>query len=900
MKVKIAQTAFTGGEIGPELFGRVDLPFYVNSVKKAENCHTVVQGGIVSAPGTMYIGETATQTSANRLIPFIYSTTSAYVLEVSNTQIRFLQNGEIVKDAGVPVVLSMPNGLKGDASKLVFVQQDNFLLLWRTDGAGIYRLSKLTPILFTLSPVSFQVPPIDEVGETRFNTTFILTGTTLDAATAAFETADVGRQIKLNDGLLQITGFTSSIKVTVSVLSAPTSGTIASAYSTDFVLLDSPQTKITPTGDVTVGGTITLTATAAAFKNTAQMSHIGMFVEINSGIIEITSVTSSTVVVGVVRKTMTGLANAFAGSWSIKQSLILLAYAATPGPGKIVDHFKSGCSFEGRLVLGGTSQYPNRLTMSASGEYLNFATGVNDNDAISRDLDGYDQILHVVPSNRLYVFTYAAEYAVSGSDNGPVTPLSVIARAYTSYGSSPTVQPVRAGKDVVIVQRIGQRVRGYSYQFSQDDFEAPDFTVRHPTITGAGVVRLVYSDAPYQIMWAVLADGSAALMCVDRPSGTYAWSTFKTDGVILDAASLPESSGDSVYLFVKRNIAGADKYMVERVDYQYSTHCGIKDDSPINYPLNDDGTLAASFGYMTAGPAIGDGQTLGLTSDGGSHVHVLLSAGALTTARFSRSAAPIGYEAAEVTNTGGVVKGFVCILITDAGGALVNAGTVQTTLAGLSQIEVAPDGTVSAKKNGSTSSIGWLFPAGQKTVGATDKFCPYLAANENGATAGDYIEIKLITYVGVSSATWPVAHLDTETVDILADDVPMNQEAVTSGNVTLPRNASSVEIGLPFTSTITLLPAEFAAQDGSIMGEKAQLSSVMLRLVRTRGLSVNGEQVLYRQLDEPILDAPTLPFTGDKVIGQMGWEENQKEITITRTQPLAFHISAIKRTMQVN
>ena len=103
MKVKIAQTAFTGGEIGPELFGRVDLPFYVNSVKKAENCHTVVQGGIVSAPGTMYIGETATQTSANRLIPFIYSTTSAYVLEVSNTQIRFLQNGEIVKDAGVPV-----------------------------------------------------------------------------------------------------------------------------------------------------------------------------------------------------------------------------------------------------------------------------------------------------------------------------------------------------------------------------------------------------------------------------------------------------------------------------------------------------------------------------------------------------------------------------------------------------------------------------------------------------------------------------------------------------------------------------------------------------------------------------------------------------------------------------
>jgi len=178
------------------------------------------------------------------------------------------------------------------------------------------------------------------------------------------------------------------------------------------------------------------------------------------------------------------------------------------------------------------------------------------------------------------------------------------------------------------------------------------------------------------------------------------------------------------------------------------------------YPLDDDGTLAASFGYMTAGPAIGDGQTLGLTSDGGDHVHVLLSAGALTTARFSRGAAPIGYEAVEVTNTGGVMYGFVCIIITDSGGAVVNGGTVRTTLAGLSQIEVAPDGTVSAKRNGSPYVIQWVFPAGQKTVGATDKFCPYLAANDNSATAGDYIEIQLRTCAASLTGTYSTGCTD--------------------------------------------------------------------------------------------------------------------------------------------
>lgn len=735
MKVKAVQTSFIGGEIGPELYGRFDLPFYANSVKQATNCHAVVQGGMVVAPGTMYIGETATQTAANRLIPFVYSTNAAYVLEVSNTAIRFIKDGEILKVSGSPYSLSLPSGLSGDVSKIVYVQQDNFLLLWKTDGGGIFRLSRIVDdgvnLVFTLNPITFQVPPIEEIGETRFNTTFTLAATTLTAAAAAFEASDVGRQIKFYDGLLQISAYTSTTQVTVTILSAPSVAAIATAYSTDFVLLDSPQSRITPSGDITVGGACTLTASAATWKNSSQMSHIGMFVEVNDGIVELTGFTSSTVVSGVVRKTLSSTNNAFGGGWRVMQSLFLQDYTATPLAGKIVDHFKTGCSFEGRLVLGGTNMYPNRICLSVTGQYLNFATGENDSDSISRDLDGYDQILHLVPSNRLYVFTYAAEYAVSGSDNGPVTPLSIVARAYTSYGASSSVQPITVGKDVVMVQRAGQRVRGYAYQFSMDDFEAPDFTIRHPTITSAGIGRLAYSDSPHQVMWAMLDDGTAAMMCVDKASATYAWSTFVTDGDILDITSIPETSGDSVYLFVKRTIDSVVTYMVERVDYAYNTHCGIK-----------------------------------------------------------------------------------------------------------------------------------------ATGAATD--------------------------------VWAAAHLEGKAVDILADSIPQNQETVTSGNVTLSREATAVEIGLPFVSTIILLPLELSLQDGSIMGSKAQLIEVMLRLVRTIGLSVNGEPVRYRQLDEPILDEAVPPFTGDKVVRQMGWEDNQKDIIITRDQPLPFHIAAIKRTIQVN
>lgn len=722
MKVKAVQTSFTGGEIGPELYGRFDLPFYANSLKSAINAHSVVQGGIISAPGTEYIAQTFYQVPEHILIPFVYNSTTAYVIEMASVGWRVYQGSTYVQ--GGP----LPSGLDGDVSKIVYTQQDNFLLLWRSDGQGIFRFAKIGAG-FTITPVVFQVPPIEEVGETRFNTTFTLAGTTLTAGAAAFQNADVGRQIKFSDGLLQITGFTSTTSVTVSILSAPSVSDIA-AYG-DFELLDSPQSKVTPSGDLTVGGAATLTTAANAWKNNAQMTHVGMFVEINDGLIEITAVSSATVATGITRKNLSTANAAFGGGWRVMQPIIMTSYAATPGVGKIVDNFRAGCSFEGRLVFGGTVRYPNRLCMSVTGQFLNFATGENDSDGIARDLDGYDQILHLVPSNRLYVFTYAAEYAVSGSDNGPVTPLSIVARSYTSYGSSDSVAPINVGKDVVMVQRIGQRIRGYSYQFSQDDFDAPDFTVRHPTITEPGVVRLAYSDSPYQVMWALLADGTVALMCVDKASGTYAWSRFETDGDVLDITSVPESTGDSIYLFVKRNLNGVDTYMIERARYDYHTHCGLK-----------------------------------------------------------------------------------------------------------------------------------------ATGAATD--------------------------------TWAATHLNGEVVDILADDVPMSRQTVTANNVTLPRDATSVEIGLPFQSTIQLVPLEFNIQDGSIMGNKAQLIEVMLRLVRTRGLSVNGEPLTYRELDTPVLDEFVAPFTGDKKVPQMGWEDDQKPIIITRDQPLAFHIAAIKRTIQVN
>lgn len=183
------------------------------------------------------------------------------------------------------------------------------------------------------------------------------------------------------------------------------------------------------------------------------------------------------------------------------------------------------------------------------------------------------------------------------------------------------------------------------------------------------------------------------------------------------------------------------------------------------YPLDDDGTIATAFGYGYAGPAVGDGQQMQYTTTGSGNM-VLVAAGSLTSARFPRGASPIGieYQVSSYGGSGNNANG--AILITNSGGALVNAGTVPAIADGDNiQFEITSDGTVTAKKNGVSASISWLNPSWQKTVGATDYFCPYLAVNDS--IPGQLVDIQLVT-----NAANMVGTYSANAVDICGNTIP--------------------------------------------------------------------------------------------------------------------------------
>jgi hypothetical protein len=122
-----------------------------------------------------------------------------------------------------------------------------------------------------------------------------------------------------------------------------------------------------------------------------------------------------------------------------------------------------------------------------------------------------------------------------------------------------------------------------------------------------------------------------------------------------------------------------------------------------------------------------------------------------------------------------------------------------------------------------------------------------------------------------------LAHLEGQSVGVLADGAPRANAVVQGGRILLDPPAHSVQIGLPFRHVIEPLPP--------VLGTAAGAASAPLRLVRatfrilaTPALEVDlgrGVQpVPFRRFDTVVLDAAPLPFTGDVALRGLGWRRD--------------------------
>ena len=450
--IRRAKSAFTAGELAPELFGRDDVPAWGNGAARLRNVFIQPTGGVQRRPGLRHL---LTLPGTARLVPYEASTELTFLLVLTDGALRVVRDDMLVTQVAAPWTAAM-------LPQITFTQNATMLLLLhpsmppqvvRRSDEGNWSVS---PFAFAAEPFFRHAPA--EIGLVPSGTTGSVSVTATDAVFAA---GHVGAQLLLRGKRLRITDVAGATAATAQVVD-------------------------------------TLESTEASTEWTE---------------------------------------SAFSGAhgWPV-----------------------SACFHQGRLVLGGGRDAPNRLWFSRSADYGNFDPGTGlDDQAIAFSLvsDQLNAIRAVFAGRHLQVFTSGAEWMVSGD---PLTPASIQVTRQTRVGSiaERSVPPIDVDGMTVFASRSGRAVCEFSYTDLQQAYQADDLALvaRHLVVTP---VAMAY-DSRRRLLHIAMADGGLATLTIYRAEQVTGWTRQETDGAF---RSLGEIDG-TLYAVVER----AGSFRLERFD----------------------------------------------------------------------------------------------------------------------------------------------------------------------------------------------------------------------------------------------------------------------------------------------------------------------------------------------
>ncbi len=211
---------FTAGELSPRLDGRNDLAKYSAGCQTVENMVIYPHGAAARRPGTQYVAEVKSSAAKTRLIPFEFSTTQTYILELGNEYIRFYRDNGQILSGGSAYEISSPY-LTAELFDIKFAQSADVMYITHPSHKT-RKLSRTGHTSWTLAEVDFVNGPYLDTNSSTTTITAsahtVGTGRTFTASASTFVSTDVGRLVRFRDGYANITGFTSATVVTVEIL----------------------------------------------------------------------------------------------------------------------------------------------------------------------------------------------------------------------------------------------------------------------------------------------------------------------------------------------------------------------------------------------------------------------------------------------------------------------------------------------------------------------------------------------------------------------------------------------------------------------------------------------------------------------------------------------------------
>lgn len=637
--------SFAGGEIGPELFGRLDLVKNQTGLAVCRNCWTLPHGPVQNRPGFGYVLEVKDSAKAVRTVPFSFSTEQTFILEFGDQYVRWHTQGATLLETGLTV-----NGItQADPAVLTYTGTDP------SNGQWMYLagIGGMTP----LNGRYVKVANVD-TGANTFELTDIHGGANIDTsgydaytsggtASRVYEIATPYLEADLFDlhfvqsaDVLTIVhpdyeprelrrlGATNWTLTTISfapTIAAPGAPTVTGGGP-------GGGTPITHTYKVTALAADTLEESLASADASASrdLAVTGNYIDVDPP-----------AVTGAVRYNIYKLSNGLYGyigqtdGSAFRDNNVTADISQTPpetsAPFTGASNYPGAVGYhEQRRCFGGTDNKPQNFwaTRSATENNLSYSIPTRDDDAIAFRIAAREvnRIRHIVSLEQLILLTSGGEWKVAPQNSDVLTPASAAPKPIATEGAS-NVQPAVTASSIIYVQESGSRMRELKpNQYDTRTFDAPaDISIMAPHLfDDYTIVDMAYAKAPYKMVWCVRSDGVLLGLTYLPEHQVLAWHRHDTDGLFESVACVKEGSEHVLYAVVKRTINSRTVRYIERLHTRRFSVAAdaFFVDAGVTYDGAPTDTITGLWHL--------EGETLSVLADGAEHPQVTVTNGSIT------------------------------------------------------------------------------------------------------------------------------------------------------------------------------------------------------------------------------------------------------------------------------
>ncbi len=562
----VLKNTFTRGECSPLAFARNDIQVYAQSAELIRNFHVLKEGGLRRRSGSRYRGRSKYGNRTARLVPFIYSNTQAFALEMGDEYARFwtgggyLGGGGLTDDDGTMLFdddgyTQLADDDEADPYEIVSPYSEDVLagLQWvhvndvqyfgSPDGAlKPQKLKRYSNTHWAFEEVEFIDGPYLPINDQKNGLSSDDTLDTDETVEFAWESTD-----GLNGGLgLQSTDVGRQIRAQFGgkwswgVITA-----VTDEKTCDVLIKEGNGYGGSGSESLDPGGLFSLAADEVtdAFRAT----------EIGSK----------------------NLNKFKTYSWRLG------AFSDTTG------YPKSVTLFQGRVFWGRTNANPRAVFYSRSNLPDVFSPSdvdgtVTDSHGGMLDIIGArgDEILWLQEAPRLQIGTGSAVRSLGGSDvEQAFSPRNISQRLEVAQGVA-DVRPELVGPSTIHAGRYGKAIHDLFFDFQANTLVAPNLSVSSEHLFKAGVKEFAFQQKPNETLWTLLDDGSLAATTIERYEKVVGFTRHDLqDGDVQSICCIPGTVQDDPWLLVRREIDGETVQYVETLDPLFDNYFYDRDEA---------------------------------------------------------------------------------------------------------------------------------------------------------------------------------------------------------------------------------------------------------------------------------------------------------------------------------